>query len=88
MGSYYWRVKEGVEALPFMKATYTVTVGSPSLPLPPELLEHIYLFSTNGRLKINEVRRLYPAALLFGMSGVTDREIVHGALELELPVKL
>tara|TARA_R110002050_G_scaffold20557_1_gene58081 strand:- start:1069 stop:1329 length:261 start_codon:yes stop_codon:yes gene_type:complete len=63
-----------------MKATYSPTNGVPLVRLPPEMVERVYMYCTMGRLSIGEVRRIYPAGLLLGMDGVTDREIVHHAV--------
>ena len=77
---------EGANALPFMKATYSSFHCIPLIPLPPEILEMVYMYCTSGRLTKDEVRKLYPAGVLYGMGGVTDREIVHGAVECGLRV--
>ena len=69
-----------------MRATYSPTNGTPLVGLPPEMVERVYMYCTSGRLSIEEVRRLYPAAVLLGMEGVTDREIVHRAVVSAQPV--
>ena len=38
------------------------------------------MYSTEGRLSIQEVRGLYAAAVLLGMEGTTDRQIAHHAV--------
>ena len=85
---YYWRVSEGAIALPFMNATYSPLEHRPLIGLPPEMLERVYMYCTSGRLTSPEMRRLYPAGLLYGMAGITDREIVHCAIVYALRVKL
>ena len=60
-----------------MKASYSPTHMAPLLKLPPEMLERVYMYCTEGRLTGQEVRRLYPAGVLLGMAGMTDRQIVH-----------
>ena len=70
----------GARALPVMKVLYSPTHQAPRAELPPEMLERVFLFCTQGRLSIQEVRRLYPAGMLVGMEGMTDREIVHRAV--------
>tara|TARA_R110002050_G_scaffold166670_1_gene297208 strand:+ start:978 stop:1148 length:171 start_codon:yes stop_codon:yes gene_type:complete len=44
------------------------------------MLERVYMYCTEGKLSIQEVRRLYPAGVLLGIEGMTDREIVHHAI--------
>ena len=73
-------ISTGASALPFMKATYSPTYGAPLVGLPPEMVERVYMYCTLGRLSIEEVRRIYPAGVLLGMEGLTDREIVHRAV--------
>ena len=85
---YYWRMREGAAALPFMKASYSLKSEAPLVKLPPEMLERVYMYCTSGKLSVGEVRRLYPAGILFGMVGMTDREIVHAAIVRELQVLL
>tara|TARA_R110002050_G_scaffold285979_1_gene435895 strand:- start:242 stop:451 length:210 start_codon:yes stop_codon:yes gene_type:complete len=53
---------------------------APLMRLPPELVERLYMYCTEGRFSIQEVRRLYPVGVLLGMEGMTDREIVHHAV--------
>tara|TARA_R110002050_G_scaffold258794_1_gene398137 strand:- start:157 stop:528 length:372 start_codon:yes stop_codon:yes gene_type:complete len=65
---------------PFMKATYSPTLLSPLVWLPPEMLERVYLYCTQGRLSIQEMRRLYAAGVLLGIEGMADRQIVHHAV--------
>tara|TARA_R110002050_G_scaffold139864_4_gene264441 strand:- start:4 stop:258 length:255 start_codon:yes stop_codon:yes gene_type:complete len=72
-------ISTGASALPFMRATYSPN-GAHLLGLPPEMVERVYMYCTLGRLSIEEVRRLYPAGVLLGMEGLTDREIVHRAV--------
>ena len=63
-----------------MKATYSPTLLAPLVELPPEMLERVYLYCTQGRLSIQESRGLYAAGVLLGMEGMTDRQIVHHAV--------
>ena len=81
-------IREGANALPFMKATYSSTHCVPFIGLPPEILELVFMYCTSGCLTQDEMRRLYPAGVLLGMEGVTDREIVHGGVECGLQVAL
>ena len=83
---YYGLIREGATALPFMKATYSLTHRAPLIGLPPEMLEMVYMYCTLGSLKADEMRRLYPAAVLWGMRGVTDRDIVHEAVICRLQI--
>ena len=85
---YYWRMREGASALPFMKASYSPKDEAPLVGLPPEMLERVYMYCTSGRLSIGEVRQLYPVGVLYGMGGMTDREIVHEAVVGGLRVSL
>ena len=78
---YFEMVSAGASALPFMKASYSPIRAAPLVGLPPEMLERVYMYCTIGRLSIQEVRRLYPAGVLLGMGGVTDREIAYDAVE-------
>ena len=73
-------ISAGASALPFMKASYSPTTMAPVVGLPPEMVETLYMYCTLGRLSIQEVRLLYPAGVLLGMEGMTDREIAHRAL--------
>lgn len=68
-----------------MKAPYSAKHGAPLIELPPEILEMVYMYCTSGRLKVDEMRRLYVTGVLLGMKGVSDRDIVHGALVAYLP---
>ena len=77
---YIGKIDEGTSALPFMKATYSPTLLSPLVWLPPEMLERVYLYCTQGRLSIQEMRGLYAAGVLLGMEEMTDRQIVHHAV--------
>ena len=77
---YYGKISEGAMALPFMKATYNPMISVSLIQLPPEMMERVYMYCTTGRLNVWEMRRLYPAAVLCGMNGIVDREIVHGAV--------
>ena len=81
-------VSNGAKALPFMKASYSPTRAAPLVGLPPEILERVYMYCTEGRLSVQEVKRLYPAGILVGMEGMSEREIVHGAVDVGLEVKL
>ena len=63
-----------------MKATYSTIQHSPRVELPPEMLERVYMYCTAGGLSAREIRKLYPAGVLLGMDGMTDREIVQNAL--------
>ena len=76
---YCRRLKEGEKAVAFMKISFLAEHSMPAIPLPPEILELVYMFCICGCMLITEVRKLYPAAVLHGMEGLTDREIVHGA---------
>ena len=78
---YFEMVSAGARALPFMKASYSPTYMSPLVGLPPEMVERVYMYCTQGRLSIQEVRGLYTVGMLMGMEGLTDREIVHRAVE-------
>ena len=86
--AYYRRVSSGDNTLPFMKSSFGVRKGCPLLQLPPEMLEHVYMYCLRGRLEKWEMRMLYSSAILLGMGWITDREIVHGALELMLKVHI
>ena len=77
---YIGLINAGTSALPFMKATYSPTLLSPLVWLPPEMLERVYLYCTQGRLSIQEMRGLYAAGALLGIKGMTDRQIVHLAV--------
>ena len=77
---YCERVNAGANALPFMKASYSPTHQTPTLQLPPEMVERVYMYCTEGWLSVQEVRGLYPAGVLLGMEGMTDRQIVHHSL--------
>lgn len=79
--NYHETLSAGANALPFMKTSYSITHGTPLLRLPPEMLERVYMYCTMGRLSIEDMRRLYPKGVLLGMRGITDREIVHLAVE-------
>tara|TARA_R110002050_G_scaffold245901_1_gene383573 strand:+ start:709 stop:963 length:255 start_codon:yes stop_codon:yes gene_type:complete len=79
-------ISTGASALPFMRATYSPANEAPLVDLPPEMVERVYMYCTLGKLSIEEVRRLYPAGVLLGMEGVTDREIVHRAVVSAQPV--
>ena len=70
----------GASAVPFMKVSYSPTHMVPLVGLPPEMVERVYMYCTDGRLSIQHVRRLYPAGVLLGID-VTDREIVHRAID-------
>ena len=84
---YFKVVSAGASALPFMKASCSPTHMTPLVGLPPEMLERVYMYCTEGMLGIQVLRRLYPAGVLLGMEGMTDREIVHRAvIEGMLPV--
>ena len=85
---YYWRLWAGASALPFMKVTYSATLQQPAIRLPPEILELIFMHCTEGLLDGNEMRCLYPAAVLLGCRGLTNREVVHGAVMSNLSVLL
>ena len=86
--TYFWRIKEGAIALPFMKSTYSVIEQRPRINLPPEILEQVYKYCTLGWLCVSELRRLYSAGVLHGLKGLTDRELSHHAVEIGLPVIL
>ena len=77
---YIGKINAGTSALPFMKATYSPTLLSPLVWLPPEMLERVYLYCTQGRLSIQEMRGLYVAGVLLGIEWMTDRQIVHHAV--------
>tara|TARA_R110002050_G_scaffold107077_6_gene217393 strand:- start:548 stop:859 length:312 start_codon:yes stop_codon:yes gene_type:complete len=77
---YFEMISAGATALPFMKASYSRTHQAPLVGLPPEMLERMYMYCTEGKMSIQEVRSLYPAALLLGMNGMMDREIAHHAV--------
>ena len=74
-------VIEGEKAMPFMKASYLAKFRIPALPLPPEILEMVYMYCLCGAMQMSKMRKLYPAAALLGMDGMTGREILHGAVE-------
>ena len=76
VNGYYRMIIEGANALSFMKATYSSIHCAPFIGLPPEILEMVFMYSTSGSLTRDEMRRLYPAGVLLGMKGATDREIV------------
>ena len=80
-------ISAAASALPFMKASYSPTFRVPLLELPPEMLERVYMYCTIGRLSTQEVRLLYPAGVLLGMDGKTDREIAHHAICTGLQMK-
>ena len=88
VNGYYRMIREGANALPFMKATYSPFHCIPLIRLPPEILEMVFMYCTSGNLTRDEMRRLYPAGVLLGMEGVTDREIMHGAVKCGLQVAL
>tara|TARA_R110002050_G_scaffold234543_1_gene370440 strand:- start:74 stop:448 length:375 start_codon:yes stop_codon:yes gene_type:complete len=77
---YIGKINAGTSALPFMKSTYSPTLLSPLVWLPPEMLERVYLYCTQGRLSIQEMRGLYAAGVLLGIEGMTDRQIVYHAV--------
>ena len=81
-------INAAASTLPFMKATYSYTLRGPLVRLPPEMLERVYMCCTEGRLSVQEVRQLYAAGVLLGMAGITNREIVHQAVEKEMPALL
>lgn len=81
-------ISAGASALPLMKASYSPTHMAPLMGLPPEMVERLYMYCTEGRLSIHQVRRLYPAGVLLGMEGITDREIVHRAVNDKLQLEL
>ena len=78
---YFETVSAGASALPFMKASYSLTYRAPLVGLPPEMMERVCMYCTMGRLSISEVRRLYPTGVLLGAEGITDREITHFAID-------
>lgn len=80
---YIGRIREGEKALHFMKATYSPRRRASRIELAPEILERVYMYCTAGRLSAGQVRQLAVAGVLSGMGGVSDREIVHGAVERE-----
>tara|TARA_R110002050_G_scaffold30016_1_gene76777 strand:- start:21 stop:314 length:294 start_codon:yes stop_codon:yes gene_type:complete len=67
-------------ALPFMKTTYSPILLAPRLKLPMKMLERVYLYCTQGRLSIQELRKMCAAGVLLGMEGMTDRQIAHHAV--------
>ena len=81
-------LREGSNALPFMKATYSHSTGVPIIGLPPEILEMVYMYCTSGTMTAEEMRNLYSAGVLYGMDGVNGREIVHAAVYCGLLVSL
>tara|TARA_R110002050_G_scaffold258662_1_gene398014 strand:- start:35 stop:340 length:306 start_codon:yes stop_codon:yes gene_type:complete len=85
---YCRMLRESEKAVPFMKASYHARCCAPAILLPPEILELLYMYCAAGSLKVGEVRKLYPAAVLHGMERLTDREIVHGAVEEGLEANL
>ena len=46
----------------------------------------VYMYCVSGAMQISKMRKLYPAAVLLGMDGMTGREILHGAVEEGLQV--
>ena len=74
-------LREVEKAVAFMKASYSVKQCTPSIPLPPEILELVYMYCITGTMQVSEMRKLYPAAVLHGMKGLTDRDIIHRAVE-------
>lgn len=78
--AYFGMIGTGASALPVMKALYSPAHHTPLVGLPPEMVERVFMYCTEGRLSIQEVRRLYPAGVLLGMQGITDREIAHHAV--------
>ena len=89
---YFEMISAGTNAMSFMKASYSIIRLAPLLSLPPEILERIYMYCAMGRLSIHEVRKLYPAAVLLGMEGITDRAIAHcttiGGMQPTLPAQV
>ena len=77
-------IRAGGSTLPFMKATYSPAHMAPLVRLPPEMVERVYMYCTEGKLSIQEVRGLYSAGVLMGIEGMTDREIVHCAVVREM----
>tara|TARA_R110002050_G_scaffold1772_3_gene11527 strand:+ start:1479 stop:1790 length:312 start_codon:yes stop_codon:yes gene_type:complete len=81
--NYFETISAGANALPFMKVTYNPFQMTSLVGLPPEMLERVYMYCTHGMMAIQEVRALYPAGVLLGMEGMTDREIAHHAVAAE-----
>ncbi len=70
-----------IGALPFMKATYGSMGCCPLISLPPELLEHIYMYCTSGCVSKREMRELYVLSVLVGVNDISSEDIVRYALQ-------
>ena len=72
-----------------MKVSFSVRDCRPTINLPAEMLEHVYMYCTGGCLSKEEIRALYTCAVLQGMGQHTRRELVHHLLtstcRLQLP---
>ena len=80
---YYYSMKGARNSLSFVKCTASFETLQPTIPLPPELLLHVYKYCSEGYLSMRQLDRLCKMALLGEKDGKVCGGVLHYVVEGE-----